>query len=84
MLKKEPAVIIAALLAVVQGVLIFTTGNATYDASEILTPILTLLVGLLTRQKVASQHTVNEAGFTMGELKERAESSLITPATETK
>lgn len=51
-MKREPAVIIAALAALVQGVAIYTTGDAGVDTSWLL-PILTVVAGVLTRQRVS-------------------------------
>lgn len=69
---REPAIIIAALAAIIQGVLIFVTSDPSYDASEILTPLLTMLVGLWVRQKVVPVKTIKEAGLHPSEVKERA------------
>lgn len=71
-MRKEPAIIVAALAAIIQGVLIYVTSDPTYDASEILTPVLTLIVGALVRQKVMPVATVKEAGLHPSDIKERA------------
>lgn len=54
-LKREPAVIAAALAAIIQGVLIFTTNDATVDTSSwvaFLIPAVTVVAGFFIRRKV--------------------------------
>ena len=83
---KEPAVIVAILAALVQIVLVYTTGdiNAAVPAwvDEALTVLVTLLAGIFVRSQVASRNTVNQAGYTMEELETRAASPAIEPAKE--
>jgi fucose 4-O-acetylase-like acetyltransferase len=85
MLKREPAVIIAALAAIVQGVAIIFTGDPSTQtdwATPILTALVTMLAGLWTRRRVFSENTVREAGYTPAELVARANSPHIRTAEE--
>jgi len=66
MLKKEPAIIIAAIATMIQAVLIFVTDDITIDQNQFqswLMPVLTMLVGLATRTQVFSANTLIEAGI---------------------
>jgi len=82
MLKKEPAVILAALAALAQCVAIVVTGNPEADISAWAMPLLTILAGLLTRGRVTSENTVRQAGYTPDELVKRAENPSVRPAEE--
>lgn len=55
MFGKEPAIIAAALAAIIQGLVILFTEEQTIDQDDILpwlVPVVTLLAGWLTRRKV--------------------------------
>jgi hypothetical protein len=82
MLSKEPAVIIAAVAALVQAVAIYFTGDPEADVTQWAAPVLTMLAGLLTRGRVFSHNTVREAGYTPKELQTRADSPSIRTAPE--
>lgn len=78
-MRREPAVLIAALAALVQAALIYLTSDPSYDASEIATPILTLLVGAITRQRVMPTATIREAGLNPRTVQERADDPHFQP-----
>lgn len=70
-MKKEPAVLIAAIMAIVQGIWIFVSGN-TEVSLDWLMPVLTLAVGFITRSKVMPVETIRDAGMTPAEVNELA------------
>lgn len=81
MLNKEPAVILAVLAAIAQAAVMYFTDNVEAD-TDWLMPILTVLAGFITRQKVFSEDTVREAGITPEELVKRAGNPSIPKAVE--
>lgn len=80
--KREPAVLIAALMALVQSVVIFVTGDTTASVSWLL-PILTVVAGLLTRSQVVPVETILDAGITPAEVKVLAADPAVPRPDET-
>lgn len=81
MLKKEPAIILASIAAAVQAIAIFWTNNPEVDITW-LSPILTIIAGILTRRKVFSENTIRQAGFHPEEIEYRAEDPSVIPTVE--
>ena len=78
MFGKEPAIIIAAVVAVVQGVMIFTTGDVNANVEWVI-PVLTALGGVFIRSKVFPTKTIREAGLSPQAVKENAENPRVVP-----
>lgn len=67
MFGREPAVIAAAIAAVIQGVLILLHNDAASPplagAEVWLTPVITLIAGLFTRHKVVPVQKLEDNGI---------------------
>lgn len=77
-IRKEAAFFFGILVAATQIVLLYFTAIPT-SRWAYLAPFVTLLGAWATRQKVVSEHTLNQAGFTMEILEARAKSDQVTP-----
>ena len=71
---REPAMIVAGIAGVVQGIYLLVTGEDLDRAAlEVwLLPVVTILAGWLTRQQVMPVKTITDAGFTPQAIKTRA------------
>lgn len=80
MFGRKPVVILAALAALIQAVLIFTSGNPDVALPDLdwLYPVLTVLAGLFGEAKVVPVESAAEvAGLTPEELKTKAAAAAV-------
>jgi hypothetical protein len=76
MLGRQPAIVLAALAAIVQGILIFVTQDVTADATWLM-PILTLIAGFLTKKKTVPTEQVKDAGLSVKQIEISAKDPRI-------
>lgn len=82
MYGREPVLIAAALAAILQGVWMLISNDASVDTSAwggALVPLVTLAAGWLARRKVMPVKTIKEAGLSPASVKAAAAEPGIAP-----